>query len=84
MDPKRLLSRRCWRGVSNDRALATALLKNQSVVGLVLVNDMPRPLPAPKAAFAQAGDPAALFLPSFQGAVPPLPMLSDAASGWGP
>ena len=70
-------------GRSNDRALATALLKNQSVVGLVLVNDMPRPLPAPKAAFAQAGDPAALFLPSFQGAVPPLPMLSDAASGLG-
>lgn len=70
-------------GRSNDRALATALLKNRSVIGLVLVNDLPRPLPASKAAFAQAGDAAALFLPSFQGAVPPLPMLSDAASGLG-
>ncbi len=68
---------------SNDRALAAALRDNRSVVGLVLVNDMPRPLPASKAAFAQAGDPAALFLPGFLGAVPPLPILSDAASGLG-
>ncbi|GAB5375312.1 MAG: adenylate/guanylate cyclase domain-containing protein [Acuticoccus sp.] len=78
----------------NDILLASALLSSPSVLGVALDKAPPDPgvgdtstarraFAQPKAGFAFAGDDPRIFLPSFQDATPPLPLLSQAAAGLG-
>lgn len=68
---------------SNDALLARAMEKVPVVLGFAgdrHGTNAPRP---PKAAFATAGDDPLLFVPSFSGAIEPLPTLAAHAAGEG-
>ena len=68
---------------SNDDLLAQAITRVPVVTGLAgetAIERKPRP---PKARFAIAGDDPLLFVPSFAGAIEPLPVLANAAAGAG-
>ncbi len=78
----------------NDFLLASALSSSPSVLGIALDKAAPDPgvgdkstaaraFANPKAGFAFAGDDPHEFLPAFSDFTPPLPMLSQAAAGFG-
>ncbi|MCC7251302.1 adenylate/guanylate cyclase domain-containing protein [Hyphomicrobium sp.] len=68
---------------SNDEILARAMSRIPVVLGLAGDAASSRAPRAPKTAFAIAGDDPRLFVPSFAGAVDPLPVLATTAAGEG-
>ena len=69
--------------LDHDRILAASIAKAPVVTGLVLADTVTAPPPPSKAGFAFAGDNPALYLPAYEGSVPNLPILDEAASGIG-
>lgn len=69
--------------LDHDRILAASLARAPVVTGLVLANSVTTPPPPPKAGFAFAGDSPALYLPAYEGSVPNLAILDEAAPGVG-
>jgi adenylate cyclase len=68
---------------SNDELLARAMTRMPVVLGLAGDASTARKPNPPKASFAVAGDDPLLFVPSFPGAIEPLPVLADASAGNG-
>ncbi len=69
--------------LDHDRILAASFARAPVVAGLVLAESVTTPPPQSKAGFAFAGDSPALYLPVYQGSVPNLAILNDAAPGIG-
>jgi adenylate cyclase len=69
--------------LDNDDALAAAFARNNVTAGFVLSNENENELPPPKAGFAFAGADPKSFLFSFSGGVSNLPILDQAAAGFG-
>lgn len=68
---------------SNDAAFATVLAQSPVVLGLVLSDTAPGPLPKPIGAFASAGDDPAQFLPGFSSGTGNIAELEAKAKGMG-
>ena len=68
---------------NHDQTLAHALSQSNSVVGFALANDNFGELPKAKAGMANAGDPPNDFVLAFTGSISALPILADAAKGYG-
>lgn len=68
---------------TNDEKFAAALAAAPTVLGFSGDKSQNANLPTPRAAFAIAGDDPKLFVPSFSGAVSPLPELSAKAPALG-
>jgi adenylate cyclase len=67
----------------NDALLAEAFARNSVTAGFVISNATTAPLARPKAGFSFAGADPTTYLPAFDGGVPNLPMLTEAAEGMG-
>ena len=67
----------------HDEQLAQALSRANSVLGFALNDEIVGELPRIKAGLVRAGDPPDPFLPSFPGGISALPMLTEAAAGYG-
>ncbi|MGE4659616.1 MAG: adenylate/guanylate cyclase domain-containing protein [Arenicellales bacterium] len=67
----------------HDEQLAQALSRTNSVLGFALDDEIVGELPKLKAGLVRAGDPPDPFLPSFPGGISALPMLTEAAAGYG-
>ena len=68
---------------NHDQTLAHALSQSNSVLGFALANDIIGELPKAKAGMANAGDPPNDFVLAFTGSISALPILADAAKGYG-
>ena len=68
---------------SHDEVLAHALSQSNSVLGFALADDIVGVLPQAKAGMVKAGDSPDQFVPSFVGSIAALPVLVDAARGYG-
>jgi len=68
---------------NHDEALAHALSQSNSVLGFALAKDIFGELPKAKAGMVNAGDPPNDFVLTFTGSISALPVLADAARGYG-
>ena len=69
--------------VSHDELLAQSLSRANSVLGFALDDDYHDEIPRMKAGLVKAGDPPDAFLPYFGGSISALPVLAEAANGYG-
>ena len=69
--------------VSHDELLAQSLSRANSVLGFALDDDHHDEIPRIKAGLVKAGDPPDAFLPYFGGSISALPVLAEAANGYG-
>ena len=67
----------------HDETLAHALSQSNSVLGFALGDDIFEELPKAKAGIANVGDPPNNFLLTFTGSISAIPVLADAARGYG-
>ena len=69
--------------ISHDDLLAQSLSRANSVLGFALDDDNHDEIPRMKAGLVKAGDPPDAFLPKFGGSISALPVLAEAANGYG-
>ena len=67
----------------NDAVLAEAFARNSVTAGFVVSNETAGELSEPKAGFSFAGRDPQSYLPTFQGGLANLPVLTDASQGLG-
>ena len=67
----------------HDEQLAQSLARANSVLGFALDDEIVGEVPSLKAGLVRAGDPPDPFLPAFAGGISALPLLTEAAEGYG-
>ena len=67
----------------HDEQLAQSLARANSVLGFALDDEIVGEVPSLKAGLVRAGDPPGPFLPAFAGGISALPLLTEAAEGYG-
>jgi adenylate cyclase len=81
--PQALLDELVGRLPDHDDALAKAIAKVPTVVGMALTGEPTVQRPTPKWGIVQAGDDPRIFLSEFRGLIGNLPQLTEAAKGVG-